>query len=712
MSSSRARRFLSSWIWVIVTALALWWPSRMSGPLDGLPLDRVDDAILLGVVFPALCWFHRSFLNDRRARALVVALLAWKIVTTATLAQDGWCATVFPSRPYVKDGIGAPHAWDLRADWRRANPSCTAIMTRPYTRMDEFPVWFFNLPAANGDVPAPEDWPPKATTRMTVNGTLVARRAGVFQLMTSADLDATTRVDGQAVPVGQSGVAVSAGSHAIAIDATLTGNRWQFAPLWNGADMWAHATATMTPPSTLDLYVRSWGRWVVTALAAVLLIAWTIAALARVSDVWACTWTIAMSGALALVATRLPEQRWHWAITALGAACLLPLANRVRNMFGAFLLIGVPWLVFVVVVNAPDIGRMTFYTPGNDWWQFQRYAYRIFLQGYWLEGGEPTFWFQPFYRWIAGALHLVFGDSSVGEEFWDAACLVVMALFSFRVTKVFAGFRWGLAAAGLTLGLFMAGPGWIFVGHGLSEISSAGFIYLGALFALRSRHGSWPMALAAGVCATLGFYTRLNNLPMAAAIVVFAWPIREPARTLVRPTTWFTRASVPTIVIVAATLSAGLALFALRTWHYTGTFSVFFGTALDPTRSTARRVWQPGMSLRDGFITTYDSLMIVLTTTDPPRIHNGSLPLIAGAVVSVLAVAGVGPLGELPFGAALFCLASLAGALVARGTAYPGRFSIHIIGAATTMLVCGIARVLERARAVTSRESPAITMLI
>ena len=79
MNGSRARRLLFSWIWVIFTALALWWPSRVSGPLDGVPLDRVDDAILLGVVFPALCWFHRSFLNDRRARALVVALLAWKI---------------------------------------------------------------------------------------------------------------------------------------------------------------------------------------------------------------------------------------------------------------------------------------------------------------------------------------------------------------------------------------------------------------------------------------------------------------------------------------------------------------------------------------------------------------------------------------------------------------------------------------------------------
>ena len=41
--------------------------------------------------------------------------------------------------------------------------------------------------------------------------------------------------------------------------------------------------------------------------------------------------------------------------------------------------------------------------------------------------GSRTFWFQPLYRWIAGLLHLVFGDSSVGERFWDGACLLAGA---------------------------------------------------------------------------------------------------------------------------------------------------------------------------------------------------------------------------------------------------------------------------------------------
>ena len=83
----------------------------------------------------------------------------------------------------------------------------------------------------------------------------------------------------------------------------------------------------------------------------------------------------------------------------------------------------VPFLALIVVLGVPQAGLFTWYSSGDDWWMFQRYSYRIFMEGYWLEGGSLTFWFQPLYRWIAGALHLVFGDSSVGELYWDGLCM-------------------------------------------------------------------------------------------------------------------------------------------------------------------------------------------------------------------------------------------------------------------------------------------------
>lgn len=148
----------------------------------------------------------------------------------------------------------------------------------------------------------------------------------------------------------------------------------------------------------------------------------------------------------------------RWSMTALAAAVFVPVPERRKTLRGAFVLIGIPWLVFIAVASFDHVGRFSLYSAGDDFWTFQRLAYRIFLQGYWLEGGEITFWFQPGYRWIAGAWHMVFGDSSIGEFFWDGACLLAIALFAHEATGRFAGFRWGLVAATTALTIIMQGP--------------------------------------------------------------------------------------------------------------------------------------------------------------------------------------------------------------------------------------------------------------
>jgi len=107
-----------TWLWGPLTALALLWPDRAAGAFDGVPLDRPAEAILVGVVFPALWWFHPAFLRTRTARTVIVLLVAWRIAAAALFVPEGWCLRFAPGRPLVKAGGGAPHAWDLRADWR------------------------------------------------------------------------------------------------------------------------------------------------------------------------------------------------------------------------------------------------------------------------------------------------------------------------------------------------------------------------------------------------------------------------------------------------------------------------------------------------------------------------------------------------------------------------------------------------------------------
>jgi hypothetical protein len=674
-----------TWLWGVAAAAALLWPDHVSGPFDGVPLDRPAEAILVGVVFPALWWLYPRFLRCRAARLAVVLLVAWRAAATVLFVPDGWCLRFAPARPFTVGAAGAPHAWDLRADWRAADPSCSAIMTRPYEQLADFPAWFFNLPPAAQGMPEPADRPPVAVTPMTVQGFVRVAEGGLLRIDTGPDVTATIQIDGgPAASVWH----VDRGVHTVNVTATLAGDRWMFAPMFNGRSLFSSAIATVKRPSRIDLLARPWAGWIPAALVCGLFGAWLVSALMVVADRWLVLWAAGSAAAIAwLVAIgRIDDARWL--IPALAFAAALPMRRGVRNALGAFVAVGVPWLTFVVASCLPLVGRFSLYSPGNDWSTFQSFSYRIVLQGFWLEGGSATFWFQPFYRWIVGVLHAIFGDSSVGEWYWDGACLLAGAMFSYRVVRRVSGFRWGLVAAVMPLAVFVLSDERGFLGRGLSEISSAGLIYLAATFVIRSRHRSTVRAVVAGGLATLGFYTRLNNLPMAIGTAAFALPLCVPARCAWLPWTWWRRVAWRSLLIVPATIAVGLLLFAWRTWHYTGVFSVLYGTARDHLA-----VWQPGMAIATFLNRAAESVLMVLTLNDPPHYDPYALPVLAGAAVAVGALFAVPGLNA-PLPLAGFFFATIAGALVSRGSAYSGRFSLHAIPVTCALTVSAVAELI------------------
>ena len=676
-----------TWLWGLVAAVAMLWPDRISGPLDGVPLDGVVEAALIGVIFPALWWFHPRFLTTTRARAIVLALVGWKIASTLLFVQDGWCVAFEPSRPFAKDAGRVPHAWDLRADWRVHDPACSAIMTRSYTEFSDFPAWFFNLPPPNDSWPDPVDRPPVATTPMRVHGYVTVRDAGVLQFEGAPGVGGWASVDAERLTGAQPSASLAPGTLYVAIDAVLTGNEWALISRWNGIDLWQRVTATVRRPSPIDLAVRPWIRWIPTLAVLSLLSLWAVAAIARVSDRRVLAWTAGSSLLIGLL-TYIDKSRLSaWTIAALGAAAFVPVPPRLRNIYGASALIGVPWLTFVLVSGMPEIGHFRIYSFGDDFWMYQRFGYRIVMQGYWLEGGTKMFYFQPFYRWISGMLHAVFGDSSVGERFWDGMCLLAGSMLSFRITRTVAGFRWGLVAAALPLGVFSLGTAHYLLGFGLGEISSAGLMSMAALCAIRSRGGSTAAAIAAGALATLGFYTRLNNGIMALGVALFALPLTVPLCAMTRPRVWWPRVSWRTVFGVGGTIAIGLLFFAWRNWHYSGVFGVFYGT-----QRYIVAVWQPGMTFTAYVAALAHNVMLVLTVNDPPRFDVYALPILFGALVAALSVSSVPRLRELPAAAVLFFFAAIAGAFVARGWVYPGRFSMHVLPITCALTTCAVAK--------------------
>lgn len=617
------------------------------------------------------------------SRALIVALLLFKALLPATAVADGWCVRFTSPVPLFVDNVTTPHAWDVRADWRSGTPQCSAIMTRGYASTEEFPVWFYNLPPANWEQPAePHERPPHTTLALEVRGVLQVPGDGVFMVDAGEGVGLSAAIDGAEVDAGalSTGVALRAGIHEIALSGHLTGDRWRLRPLWNGDDVWRSATATMQPPGVADGWLRPWGARLQDVLVIALVASAWWPVLARLGDpTTIVVWLLFTSAALA-TAGRVALMRLLPVVLAAAASLTTP--RRLRNIAGAQLLIGVPFLVMIAVYGAGQIGRMQWYSIGDDWWMFQRYAYRIYLQGYWLEGGEPVFWFQPFYRWIAGALHLIFGDSSVGELFWDGACAWAGALFAFHVTRSAAGFRWGMAAAALTLAMFTAGPGWYLFGRGLSELTSAGLVYAAALLVLRGRRSPRFVVLA-GLCLAIAFYTRLNNLFFALAVAGFALPVGQAAGDWHRWRQWWPRCSTRALAGVVGALALAVLLFSLRTYYYTGHFN-----ALSGTQASARSVWQVpdgGGTIADNVI---GSVAVVLSMSDPPHFDPRAMPIVFGSACALLGLAGVGRFARLPLNVSLLCLAGLAGALVARGSAYPGRFSMHLIPVTVALTVC------------------------
>jgi hypothetical protein len=686
---------MTSAFWAALALVAALLPARLAGPLDGVPLDTTLEAIALGVVGVALVLFDPRLLRRWSFRGLVLALFIWKAATGALLTQDGWCLRFTTPQPVFLDMGRVPHAWDIRADWRSPEPTCSAIVTRSYAAIDRFPVWFFNLPPANlKDTPTETDRPPLATLKLDLDGFMSVPDPGVLRFELGDDMRAQGRVDDAVVSAADlaGGITLNGGVHRVTIEADLGGDRWRLVPTWNGEDLWRSGIATLEPPTSIDRWMRPWGRYVPAILIG-LLLASSLSQVTRNVTVPVAGYAVAMS-AVASVLAATGQTALVRAFPLLLASAALPRwPRRVTNLTGMRWLIVVPFLAWISAMALPQVGVVTWYTGGDDWWMFQRFAYRIVMQGYWLEGGTPTFWFQPLYRWINGVLHVVFGDSSVGELLWDGACLLTAACFAFHVTRRFAGFRWGIVAAVVTLTVFTLGPGWYLIGRGLSEISSAGFIYGAALLALRGRAGSRLAACGAGILATLGFYARLNNLPMMLAVAAFAWPVREPISAFWKPVALWPRGSRPVLLGVLGAAALGLWLFTARTWYYTGVLSMLFGT-----QAGTLSVWQPTDGGESALQNIVGSVLMVLTMNDPPRFDLRSVPIVAGGIVAVLALARIRPFGALPFNAVVLCLAGFSGALVARGTAYPGRFSIHLIPVTVTLFVCALSQIRSRRR--------------
>lgn len=682
-------------LWFAALAVALLWPSRALGAFDGAPLNGIGEALLVGVAVPALAWFHYAFLRSSWARVAIVALILVR-AATVFLPQQGLCARVATSAPLTGEVLTIPveeprgflRSWDVRADVWSETPQCTAIVDRSLLTGADFPAWFVNI----------LDFvqPGRRNLHLTIDGYIAAASHGDLVLETGADMTVSGRIDFEEVHATDGApihVTLAPGSHHLALQSTLSGERWRFVPLFNGRDVFAWPTITSTAPvSRWQTRVASSLSLLATVLVLAIVLAWIGSAVRRMRLPGpAAGWVTVSTLAACWLAARPGVERFAGPL--LLGACLVPMPLRLRTVRGAFAVLGVPWLAFFVTRSLAQIGRFSVYSA-DDWLTYQVAGYRIVMGGYWLEAGSRAFDYQPLYRWISAVLHLIFGDSSVGELYFDAACLLAGGLLAFELAKMAIGFRAGVLAGAMTLATFTIGTIWYFVGRGLSEIAAAGFAFLAASFLLRARLGRITSAAAAGALAVVMFYTRLNHLVFALGLL----PLLGRART---PAAWpavvnaLRRVRLQCVAVYMAMFGAGLVLFAARTWWYTGVFSLFYGTALK-NNDTGLRLTTLGTPAV--WRTVSHSLSSLIWMNEPPRPDIRAAWVALGVLFAVGALLQIPRLKQLPAPIALVCVAAGVSALFVHTHNYPGRMSVHVVPFAAALTTCGAAAVVRRLR--------------
>jgi hypothetical protein len=689
--------------WSAALAVALLWPSHVLSVVDGMPLDGAIEAVAIGIVVPILWWTHRRFLDGRIPRVLIVALLALKGAAAVLLAQQGLCARFTTSAPFHAEVLTIPideprgflRSWDVRAGWRSSEPGCTAIVARGYPTAASFPAWFLNITdfATGG----------RRSLALDVTGFVRVASAGTFALELDRDMSVTGRIGEQTV-ASAAGTAMSvplaAGVHHLDIHAQLTGDRWKFIPLWNGRDAFAATGLTIGDPGPAEQAATA-AAAVMVALVAALIGSWIWSALAsQRKNAWAIVWCAVAT--LLLAAAGVNGRFERLAGPFLFAAAMVPVAQPQRNLRGACLLLGVPWLAFFAARALPLVGHFSAYSS-DDWLAYQVAGYRIYMNGFWLEGGSRMFDYQPLYRWISGLLHLVFGDSSVGETYFDAACLLAGALLAYQLTSRSVGFRAGIVAGAATLATFTLGTIWYFVGRGLSEIAASGFASVAVLLLLRARLGRIASAAAAGMCATLMFYTRLNHLLFALCLPALLWPLRTAARAR----DWLHAARVvrvKAVVVYGIAFAAGTIAFASRTWWYAGVFSLWAGTSLQNNDTGLRlaTIASPLVWRAVGH-----SVSALVWMNEPPRPDPRALFVVVGVVLAALAVVQVPRVNRLPAPIAIVCLAAMASSFFVHTHNYPGRMTIHLVPFAAAMTIIGATRAVAAAQSALARQSSA-----
>jgi hypothetical protein len=347
------------------------------------------------------------------------------------------------------------------------------------------------------------------------------------------------------------------------------------------------------------------------------------------------------------------------------------------------LIIGPGILIFFMTQWWPEVGRMTFFSSGDDWTTYQNMAREIVVGGDLWHSQNLVLVYQPLYRYFAGILHLFFGQSPVAQYLLDvwailgASGIIVSLSRRMGLNPTFA-----LISSWLYLMPALGGAFRHHLGRGLQEHTAMLFLMLTAWVASRSRIDALGQALLAGLLAMIGFWLRMDHLGVLAGVGFLI--ITHPPGSFSTAWASFLKkflAHWKWIGLFFFLLLIAFVSIPLRNWFFGGKWVFTDPTNLNilwcnswpcVSKNFHKLLWAQDPNL------PFTSIILSVIS---------ALILFPGTLIGLLAlVCRKGPLAFYPLGLGIAMLGLLFPYFWVKVVAYPPRFSIHLLPIASLSL--------------------------
>lgn len=456
-----AHRKLIATVAVILIYASLLIPVGISNPLDGIPLDTPSEFIIAAVLIPLALLIDWRYFAKYLVVEIVTAILVIRILLGVVTPLSGLMIWVYQN--------GNPAENDL---WRPGyetivHPGISARMTAPYENIRQFPVEWINDKKVRVD---------QVTFQLRVLGyahiaenqalAFVAQglEHGTIELI---DLDtgkfvSALLLDGSQ-PVENKYLSDFPTFQRLRIQGTLTfagAQPYQFFPVILSGDgsihnafeqgtLWCQPQGTELSPIKFRFLQFLQNLTGITLFAIVLLGIltglWRLYRQKTIQpiDLYLVASSVFGSTFLAFLDKPAMERIIPFAILGFGLIRLLTLwATREAKLFrtssvSMLLSVGVATLILFLFLDIHGLREIFVFPQGQDSLSYQIMARSIFLEDDFLltHSRIPPHAYKLLFPYLAGILHIVFGQSSAALFFLNAWCGVLIAFLVNRVLE-------------------------------------------------------------------------------------------------------------------------------------------------------------------------------------------------------------------------------------------------------------------------------------